>query len=59
MNPLKLKKYTIFLIKIHFIDYQMCSMAQATLSLFMVGVPKKGKKTIQLFWGYFLQITFT
>jgi hypothetical protein len=28
------------------------------VGLFMVGVPKKGKKTLGLLWGYFLQITF-
>jgi hypothetical protein len=25
--------------------------------LFIVGVPKKGKRIIGLLWGYFLQIT--
>jgi hypothetical protein len=34
-------------------------MAQGTLSLFTVGVPEKGKRFIELLWGYFLQITFT
>jgi hypothetical protein len=26
--------------------------------LFIVGVPKKGRRTIGILWGYFLQITF-
>jgi hypothetical protein len=29
------------------------------LGLFMIEVPKKGKTTQGLLWGYFLQITFT
>jgi hypothetical protein len=29
------------------------------LGLFMIGVPKKGKRTPRFLWGYFLQITFT
>jgi hypothetical protein len=29
------------------------------MGLFMVGVPKKGERTIGLLWGYFLPITFT
>jgi hypothetical protein len=33
-------------------------MAQATLGLFTVGVPKRGKMTIELLWGFFI-ITFT
>jgi hypothetical protein len=28
------------------------------MGLFTVGVPKEGKKTQGLLWGYFLQITF-
>jgi hypothetical protein len=29
------------------------------VGLFMVGVPKKGKRTLEFLWGYFLQIKFT
>jgi hypothetical protein len=33
-------------------------MGPRCLGLFTVGVPKKGKMTPRLLWGYFLQITF-
>jgi hypothetical protein len=29
------------------------------VGLFIIGVPKKGKKTLGLLWGYFFQIIFT
>jgi hypothetical protein len=29
------------------------------MGLFIVGVPKRGKRIHGLLWGYFLQITFT
>jgi hypothetical protein len=38
---------------------KVSQMLACGVGLFMVGVPKKGKRILGFLWGYFLQITFT
>ncbi len=58
-----LKKWSMSILTmlIKFISLHMIKMflKNKLLGLFMIEVPKKGKTTQGLLWGYFLQITFT
>jgi len=57
-------QYKIITLKTYNMDFQKnASILTIKLFIYMgsftIGVPKKGKGTLRLLWGYFLQIAFT